>query len=63
MARNLVCGRWQLLRLLRLQRSYHSVAVSLRPLAAELLAARRGNGRPPCALLAVFTPRCISTSA
>lgn len=63
MARNLVCGRWQLLRLLRPQRSYHSVAVSLRPLAAELLAARRGNGRPPCALLAVFTPRCISTSA
>ncbi|XP_028644277.1 mitochondrial inner membrane protein OXA1L [Grammomys surdaster] len=63
MAVSSVCGRWQLLRLLGPQRSFHSVAGSLKPLAAELLAARPGNGRPHYALLGVLTPRCISTSA
>lgn len=42
---------------------FHSVAGSPKPLAAELLAARSGSGRPHYALLAVLTPRCISTSA
>ncbi|XP_031217085.1 mitochondrial inner membrane protein OXA1L isoform X2 [Mastomys coucha] len=65
MAWSSVCGRWQVLRLVRPQRSgqFHSVAGSLKPLAAELLAARPGNGRPRYALLTVLTPRSISTSA
>ncbi|XP_052589228.1 mitochondrial inner membrane protein OXA1L [Peromyscus californicus insignis] len=63
MAMSLVCGRRQLLRLLRPQRSFHSVAGSLKPLATELLvAARLGSGRPHYALL-TLSPRCISTSA
>ncbi|ERE89351.1 inner membrane protein OXA1L [Cricetulus griseus] len=61
---SLVCGQRQLLRLLRPQRSFHSVAGSLKPLATELLvAARLGGGRPHYALLAASSPRCISTSA
>lgn len=64
MAMSLVCGRRQLLRLLRPQRSFHSVAGSLKPLATELLvAARLGSGRPHSALLTALSPRCISTSA
>nr|XP_006988540.1 mitochondrial inner membrane protein OXA1L [Peromyscus maniculatus bairdii] len=63
MALSLVCGRRQLLRLLRPQRSFHSVAGSQKPLATELLvAARLGRGRPHYALLAL-SPRCLSTSA
>ncbi|KAL1780427.1 mitochondrial inner membrane protein OXA1L [Sigmodon hispidus] len=63
MAMSLVCGRRQLLRLLRPQRSFHSVAGSLRPRGPELLvAARLGSGRPHYALVA-FSPRCLSTSA
>nr|XP_048301122.1 mitochondrial inner membrane protein OXA1L [Myodes glareolus] len=64
MAMSLICGRRELLRLLRPQRSFHSVAGSLKPLATELLiAARLGSGRPHSALLAALSPRCISTSA
>ncbi|XP_057642038.1 mitochondrial inner membrane protein OXA1L [Chionomys nivalis] len=64
MAMSLVCGRRQLLRLLRPQRSFHSVAGSLKPLATELLvAAHLGSGRPHSAVLAALSPRCISTSA
>ncbi|XP_041490060.1 mitochondrial inner membrane protein OXA1L [Microtus oregoni] len=64
MAMSLVCGRRQLLRLLWPQRSFHSVAGSLKPLATELLvAARLGSGRPHSALLTALSPRCISTSA
>ncbi|EDM14152.1 rCG23545, isoform CRA_c [Rattus norvegicus] len=63
MAMGSVCRRWQLLRLLQPPRSFHSVAGSLKPLATKLLAARSGSGRPHYALLAVLTPRCISTSA
>ncbi|XP_040596422.1 mitochondrial inner membrane protein OXA1L [Mesocricetus auratus] len=63
MAMSLVCGRRQLLRLLRHQRSFHSVAGSRKPPATELLvAARLGGGRPHYALLAASNPRCISTS-
>ncbi|XP_055471607.1 mitochondrial inner membrane protein OXA1L [Psammomys obesus] len=64
MALTLVCGRPLLLRFLRPQRSFHSVAGSLKPLAAEVLvAARPGSGRTRYALLAALSPRCISTSA
>ncbi|KAL6051793.1 hypothetical protein STEG23_032066 [Scotinomys teguina] len=61
---SLVCGRRQLLHLLRPQRSFHGAAGTLKPLTAELLvAARLGSRRPHCALLTALSPRCISTSA
>ncbi|KAM6180497.1 mitochondrial inner membrane protein OXA1L [Erethizon dorsatum] len=68
MAVILMCGRRELLRLLRPQRQFHSVAGPSqwprKALAAGCrIPAGRSCGRPHCALLAVSTPRCLSTSA
>lgn len=63
-----MCGRQQLLRLLRPQRQFHSVAEpSQWPWKAQVtgfrIPAGRSCGRPQCVLLAVSGPRCLSTSA
>ncbi|KAM4853395.1 mitochondrial inner membrane protein OXA1L [Thomomys bottae] len=68
MAMGWLCGRRELLRLLRPPQRPRRVAwASLWPqkaLTAQLLApAGPGCGRPPYALLSAFSPRCFSTSA
>ncbi|ELW69239.1 mitochondrial inner membrane protein OXA1L [Tupaia chinensis] len=68
MAMGLMCGRRELLRLLRPQRQFHSVAGPSqwpgKPLTAELLLpARPSSGRPRYVVLGVPGPRCLSASA
>ncbi|XP_006883188.1 PREDICTED: mitochondrial inner membrane protein OXA1L-like [Elephantulus edwardii] len=67
MAMGLMCRRPGLLFLLRAKRQFHSITVPSRwprkPLNTRLLfPAGQRCGRPRCVLLAVPSPRCLSTS-